>query len=454
MRSVWRLLAASSLLLTCLAAAQSRPQYGGTLHIALRIAPSSLDPVDIAPADSIARGSLTALIFDQLVTIDNLGHAQPALALSWQSDSANQHWQFWLRRGIEFHDGSAVTAEAVAASLRTANPGWSISASGDSVIVDSSAPQIFLPAELALARNAIARRIPGGMISGTGPFRVADWQPARKLTLTVNEGYWNGRPFMDGLSIDLGKNSRDQLVALDLGKTDILELAPEQVRRSLAEGHRVMRSQPAILIALLFNKDHTSSEDGHLREALSLAIDRTSIRNVLMQGQGEPASGLLPDWLTGYEFVFPSQFDLSRAQQLSAALRHSPWSLAYDNTDAQARLIAERIALNARDAGLAIQITTAASADMRLISLPIPSLNPQLALTSLASTLGLPQPKFLSYSVDDLLQAESNLLQAQRVIPLVHYPVAYALRQTVHGFDVAPRGAWESSDVWLGASKP
>ena len=452
-RSAYRLLAASSLLLVTLAAALSRPQYGGTLHIALRVAPASLDPAEIAPGESLARASVTALMFDNLVAADTIGHIQPALATSWQSDSGNQHWQFWIRRGVKFHDGSALTSDAVASSLRISNPGWNVIANGDSLTVETTVPTPYLLAELALPRNAIAKRSTGASISGTGPFHVTDWQPGKRLTLAVQEDYWNGRPFLDGIVIDMGKGSRDQLISLDLGKTDLVELTPEQVHRAAAEGRRVLRSQPVVLIALVFNKDRATPEEGHFREALSLSVDRGSMRNVLLQGQGEPASGILPNWLTGYEFVFPSQFNLLRAQQLTSGLRQSPWTLAYDSADPLARLIADRIVLNARDSGISIQTTASAAADIRLVSVTLPSLNPQLALTNFTALFGLPQPKFASSSIDDLFQAESALLQTQRVIPLLRYPLAYAVSPAVRGYSLERSGVWQASDVWL-AAKP
>jgi ABC-type transport system substrate-binding protein len=454
MHSVWRLLAASSLLSVSLAVAQSRPQYGGTAHVASRIATASLDPADITPTDSIARGSLNALMFDNLVTVDNFGHIQPALATSWQSDPGTERWQFWLRRGVKFHDGSSLTTDSAAASLRAANPGWNVYANGDSVIVEPGGATPYLPAQLAMPHNAIAKRNPGAGISGTGPFHVSEWQPGKKLTLAVQEDYWNGRPFLDSITIDLGKGSRDQLISLDLGKTDIVELAPEQVHRAVADNRSILRSQPVMLIALVFAKDRSTPEDGRLREALSLSIDRTSIRNVLLQGQGEPASGLLPNWLTGYEFVFPAEFNVQRAQQLTAGIRQTAWTLSYDANDPLSRLIADRIALNARDAGLVIQITSAASADVRLVTAPLPSLNPQLALSSLAASLGLPQPKFAGSNLEEIFQAESASRQTQRVIPILRYPAAYAVSQNVHGFDLERCGNWQADDAWLGTARP
>ncbi len=83
------------------APAETRPQYGGTLHVAMRAAPTSLDPADNAQTDSFARRNLTLLIFDTLVATDDSGRARGALAASWQASPTNQRWQFHLRRDHE-----------------------------------------------------------------------------------------------------------------------------------------------------------------------------------------------------------------------------------------------------------------------------------------------------------------------------------------------------------------
>ncbi|MGB8865427.1 MAG: hypothetical protein WA350_00695 [Candidatus Sulfotelmatobacter sp.] len=83
----WRRLVASSLLLMALlikaGAAETRPQYGGTLRIAMREAPASLDPCDATQADSLARRNVLALIFETLVTLDDRGRLHPSLAVDW-----------------------------------------------------------------------------------------------------------------------------------------------------------------------------------------------------------------------------------------------------------------------------------------------------------------------------------------------------------------------------------
>jgi peptide/nickel transport system substrate-binding protein len=430
--------------------AETRPQYGGVLHVAMRGAPVSLDPADGAQPDSFARRSLIMLMFDTLVTRDENGRFQPSLATEWQTLPGSQRWQFRIRRGAEFHDGTALTAEIAAASLRAANPSWNVVADAGSVLItwESSAPDLL--AELALPRNAIAKRTEDRKPSGTGPFQVADWQPAKKLVLTAEENCWRGRPFLDGIEIEMGKSFRDQLTALELGKADLVEVAPEQMHRISQAGRRLASSSPVELLALLFTRDVASPEDKPIRQALALSVERGSIRNVLLQGAGQLTGGILPNWMSGYAFVFPTEADLARARQERAQVRSKPtWTLGYDGTDPLARLLAERIALNAKDAGLLLQPAASASAELRLVRVPLAAPDPWIALAGVANFAGLSVGKNQG-SVEDLYASEAAVLATQRVIPLFHLPASYASASSLRNWTLRPDGGWSLADAWLG----
>ena len=460
----WRWLAVSSVLWTMVAGAQTRPQYGGTLRVTTHAALTALDPADASQTDSVAHRSLMLMMFDTLVAIDENGRLQPALATSWQASSGGRRWQFRLRHGVKFDDGTPLTLEIAASSLRGANSSWNVTADGDSVAIESEADNAQLPAELALARNAIAKRGTDAKLSGTGPFHLIEWEPGKKLTLAANENYWNGRPFLDRIEIDASKSFRDQMTALELGKAELVEVPPEQLHR-LSSGLHSVSSQPAELLALVFARDAASPEEKILRDALTLSIERSSIRSVLLQGAGDPAASILPNWLSGYSFVFPTEADLPRArhdcEQVKAAIHSIPaWSLGYDANDAQARLLAERVALNSRDAGIALQPTTAAAADVRLTRIALSASDPWVALSSVAAMTGVTLPKSKDVSakessVEDLYAAEKTVLATQRIIPLFHLPVSYATATDVTDFRVRADGSWDVSNAWLGnASLP
>src|SRR6266481_432998 len=141
------------------ASAETRPHYGGTLRIMMQSAPNALDlPANATPADYWDIARTLSLIGDTLVKLDALGRPQPALAVAWQSDPSARHWQFTLRRGAKFQDGSLTSPAAIAQILGALHPGWNVRASADSVSIDSETAMPSLLAELALPRNLVVKR--------------------------------------------------------------------------------------------------------------------------------------------------------------------------------------------------------------------------------------------------------------------------------------------------------
>ncbi len=455
----WQWLVVSSLsfgaLLINVGSAETRPQYGGTVHVAMREAPMSLDPSDTTQADSFARRNLLALVFETLVSVDDRGKVHPGLAVDWQAGPGNQRWQFHLRQGVKFHDGSPLTAEIAASSLRTANPSWKVFAEGDSLIVERDQADGDLPAELGLTRNSIVKKNGGGKLSGTGPFHIEDWQPGKKLTLAAEENHWRGRVFLDAIEVEMGENFREQLNELELGRADLVEVVPEQGHRVAMEGGRVSSSQPMELVALAFSSDPKTADEKLIRSALAHSIDRGSMKNVLLQGAGQPAASLLPNWMSGYGFVFSTDVDLKGARHERDRVRTAPnWTVGYDANDSVARVLVERVALNARDAGLELQPTTATTSDLRLVRIPLASADPWIALAKVAETLGMALPRASGESVEDLYAAEAALLAGQRVIPLFHLPAEYATSPALNDWRPAADGSWRLDEVWVEKDRP
>ena len=449
----WRWLAANSLMLMTLAQAEIRPQYGGTLHVAMRAAPTTLDPADHSQ-ESFGGRSVTSLLFDTLVVMDDSGHAKPALAEAWQASRGNQRWEFRLRQGVKFADGTPLTGDIAAASLRAANPGWNVSSSGSNVVIEREVADPEILAELALPRNAIAKRDTGNVV-GTGPFHVVNWQAGKRLTVAANDEYWRGRPFVDEIEIEMGRSFRDQITAFELHKADLIEVAPEQTHRFLQEGRGLTNSARIELLALGFSRDATSAQEKALRQALGLSVERGSIRSVLLQGAGEPTGSLLPSWISGYGFVFPTQTDLQKAKQLRSEVRSVPnWTIGYDGNDPLSRLVAERVALNAKDAGLSLQPSSGNTTDLRVMRIAIASGDPWVAMNDLLGQIGMPFMKSKGGTLEELYSTEQAAVGSGRVIPLFHLPQSYLAAPSLKDWTVQDDGSWNVTSAWLESSKP
>ncbi len=328
-------------------------------------------------------------------------------------------------------------------------------------MIQSDRPMPDLLQDLAHIRRSISARDATGAVYGTGPFRIAQWEPLRRAVLSANEDYCGGRPFLDSISFELGRSSREQLVDFELGKADVVEILPAELRRAVDRGAKTWSSAPLNLLALVFQRGDPAVEDPRLREAIALSIDRAAIHNVLLQKQGEPAGSLLPQSLSGYAFLFPAVRHLERARELVGALqpRPRPLSLAYDLSDALARPVADRIAVNAREAGLILQAGAQTGGSLRLVRLRIGWMAPERALEEAASALQLSDLLKLPAqpAMEAAYAAERLLLESFRVVPLFHLPEVYAVAPRVKTW-MAPgllrSGVLRLENVWLEPEKP
>ncbi len=289
-----------------------------------------------------------------------------------------------------------------------------------------------------------------GLADLNDAFTVTRWEAGRLAVYSAKEAAPGGRPFVDGVEVQMGKPLRDQAIDLELGRADIVELGGAEMRRVVA-GRKVWTSAPVRLVALVFGPRVT---DARLREALALVLDRQSIHSVLLQGQGEVTAALLPQWLSGYAFLFSTTPDVARAKSLAAGLPPASRTLTMSAADPAWQTVAARVALNARDAGLTIAVGTGQAADIRLVEVRIGSTDPVRALAETAAALDFGEtPR--SGSPEALYEAERALLDTFRAIPMFHLPYVYGAAARVKGeTGITPLGGWQFENLWLEAQRP
>ncbi len=438
MRTTLRLLAISSLVLTLVAAAgaRTRPHYGGSVRV-----------------ESNGSADTAGMIAENLTSVDALGRIQPLLAERWELQNGGRHWQFWLRSGVRFHDGSALTAADVARALnfKQGAPWRTVRENGPTVIFECDDPQPLLPGIVSLPQYAILKTDASGLLIGTGPFRMSSVMGNTRKLAAFDE-YWQGRPYVDAVELNSGRGVRDQWMDLSVARADVVEVPAEQIRHAQQERLRTLVSRDMELIALVPSANSQSLQDARMRQAISAAIDRTSLLNFIFQKQGEVASAILPDWMTGYDFLFSAAQDLVLARDLRGQARQNGTIIvAYDPADGTQQLLAERVALNARDAGIAMQPTPRmanAQADLNLVRVLVASPNPGVALWQITSTVVSAEPVSADPDADVLFREERDLLNSYRVIPLLYVPRAFAASQKVHNWTLDANGAPAFTQIW------
>ncbi|HWQ02908.1 MAG TPA: ABC transporter substrate-binding protein [Candidatus Nitrosotenuis sp.] len=450
------------------ARASARPRAGGMLRMEISARVQSLDPETFSATapDAAAKQRLLALAFDALIELDAAGQPRPALALAWKVNADQTRWDFALRSGVKFHDGTALDGGTVAAALQKQFESWKFTPTANSVVIQCSEAQPNLLYLLALA--FIYRRDASGGAIGTGAFRVVSWQAGERAVFSANESYWGGRPFVDGIEVRMGQTHAEQWAALELGKTDVVELPPTLLRRAAQSERKISTSDPVVLYQLHLTGKKPAMATADFREALSLAIDRQAIHSVLLQKQGEVAGGCLPQWLSGYSALFSTERNLEAARKLLGTMKPPlpTMTLAYAATDPLARSVAERVAVNARDAGIVLQLkaraegTTSPEEDIVLLRRHV-----VLPAAFVAMEFTCPATRGSAYAIpardwEKLYQLEvESQAQAPHLIPLFYLPESFALSARVKNWMPTRWGAWRLADVWLenraeGAAQP
>ncbi|PZP45075.1 MAG: ABC transporter substrate-binding protein [Azospirillum brasilense] len=338
----------------------ARKASAATGEAALRIAtsspPTSLDPHfhNLMPNNALA-----AHVFDRLVHQDARQNLQPGLATAWTSPS-DTVWEFTLRPGVRFHDGQPFTAADAVASLARApavpnSPGSfaqflrgiaSVEAVGPLRLrIATKTPQPLLPNDLSMIAIIPARfrdapteafRTGEAMI-GTGPFRFGSFTPGAGAELSGNPDYWDGAPPWRRVTLRIIPDDTARVAALAAGDVDLAEAVPTYQRPMLAArpGIRFWQTVSNRLIFLALDTNREVSplvtdrggkalaanplRDLRVRRALSLALQRDSLAQRLMEGQAEPAGDVLaPGFFGASPRLNPDPYDPAMARKLLA----------------------------------------------------------------------------------------------------------------------------------------
>lgn len=344
-----------AVLLTLLVAVH--PAAAQELRIGLSAEPSSIDPLFFTFAPN---NLVRTHIFDQLVRFDGHGQLLPGLAESWKPID-DTTWEFRLRPGVTFHDGSTLTPDDVVFSIDRADkvpnsPGsfavYTKAISGVEITgpltlrVHTRAPDAYVPRNLGniaiQALHAAERRKSedfnsGAAAIGTGPYRFVEWRPGTQVVLSRNEMYWGVKPDWAKVTLRPLTTNAAREVALMTGEADVIQAVPPQDAERLAAetGLRIVRDLPfgVMLLALdqfrdnpplVFDADGKPMErnpfkDRRVRLAFSKAINRDAIVQRIMGGAATPAGQMLPDgYFGGSARLKPEVFDPDGARTLLA----------------------------------------------------------------------------------------------------------------------------------------
>ena len=310
---------------------------GHTLTIGLSASVTAIDPHFLYTSANIA---VSRHFFDPLILQDDEQRLIPGLAESWHLVDETT-WEFSLRRGVKFHDGSDFVAADVAYTLnRAANvpnspgsfAGYIKSITEVTIIDDytirlhTAKPNPQLPWDMStfgiipheLGPNIRTEDFSRGQaMIGTGPFRFVSWVPGDRLVMARNDRYWRRPSDWDHVVLVQLSNAASRIAALRSGQVDAIEHVPVNDVPWLEQDPLVTCSHKTSnrVIYLQMDTNRTTSpfvsdqsgaaiganpfKDQRVRVAISKAIDRDTIVKQVMSGYAVPAAQVLPDGYFG-----------------------------------------------------------------------------------------------------------------------------------------------------------
>ena len=348
------LLAFAFLASTALAGAAATAQ---TLTIGVRAGPDSIDPHFTA---SGTHAEALKHVFDTLTWSGDQLQIEPGLAESWRPLDATT-WEFKLRRGVKFHDGSDFTAEDVKFSIeriptvsgpnpttiyvRRVKETKIVDPHTVHIVTDGPAPtlpndfiRLFIVSSKAAAGltkdNANEAFNTGRAAVGTGPFRFVSWTPKDQLVLEKNEGYWRGPSAWQRVIRKEIPNDASRVAQLRAGQLDMIVRTPATDVPGMARDPKLavvkvdtvyvfymeldMRDKPPQVTA----KDGSALpknpfQDAKVREAVDLAIDRDALAEISMEGLGKAVNQVVTANIFGFDDkITVPKANVVRARQL------------------------------------------------------------------------------------------------------------------------------------------
>lgn len=344
------------------------------------------------PASSFSTEALyMANIYETLLVVnapDAEEEFSPALATDWSTSEDGLTWTFNLREGVTFHDGTALTAEAVVRSINLTRE-----ISGASFIwfpldtveaVDDLTVQFNLsyPAPLELvvgstygawiispaaidAYEADDSYFESGVAAGTGPYMLSEYTPDAEVILMANESYWGGwsDTQFDIVQISIVADDVTQEQLLLGGEVDLaLRLPPSSYQALVDNADFDVTTESTLFNYVGFlNVLRPPLDDVTFRQALSYATPYDQIIAVAAEGLATQARGATPQGVFPYSEDVPQYtYDVDMAQQLLAESGVDPSTVSLRITYAAENAIEETMAPLLKDAweeALGIEVT-------------------------------------------------------------------------------------------------
>ena len=353
---------------------------GGVLTIARSADVDNLDP---HLATAFQSRQALELVFETLTEFDEDLEVVEGLAEDWEFTDEGETLTFQLRDGVQFHDGEALTAEDVAATIeRLTDPDSgavaginfaaieSVEATDDlTVEISLNEPDVSLLAAFADANAAIVQAsvLEDGEVGddpvGTGAFAFDEWQQGEAFILTANEDYYRDGPYLDGVEIRVEPEQASIAAGMQADSFHIGVIEDPNIVLTLPEDELdVQRPDALAYHTLMLNQDVEPFDQLEVRQAIACAVDREGVVESAALGEGRVTGPFTaPEWQFDPYAGLPCDApDPEAAQDLLAEAGHEDGISAsmIINSDGYANAVSEAQTLEAQlsEAGIDLEL--------------------------------------------------------------------------------------------------
>ncbi len=260
--------------------------------------------------------------FEFLVDRDKTGKLIPALATSWTVDKTGKVYQFKIRQGVKFHNGSLLTVEDVKFSLERAMASSFTKTYLSSVakvdVVNSKTIKItliepYVPFIASLTQNIfmVNKKLTeanGGKIDetnyiGTGPYKYVSRNKGVSVTLEAFDYYWGKKPSIKNVVINVIKDVSSAEIAMEKGEADwAFYLGEKEATLLRGSGKGSYVKAPTAHTRWLFMSASQYPMNNKLfRQAVAYAVDKEAINIVTTNSSCEIAQNYLAPGVVGLD---------------------------------------------------------------------------------------------------------------------------------------------------------
>jgi peptide/nickel transport system substrate-binding protein len=291
-------------------------------------------------------------MYDNIIGVTEDGKLDPqqSIASKWEVSADQLKWTFYIRDGVEFHNGDRLTNEDVKYTIEQAgskknNAGSQAdfkeliekveTAAPNKVVISLKKPWPTFLTALTTLNGAEGLVQPKNYIEkngddyfrknpvGSGPYKFAEWKEGNYIKLVAQDKHWRVTPKYKYLTFKLMPEEGARVAALRSGEVDVIPVSLTRAKELVKDGYTLQNKEDGLFVGLMWlgaYRPDFATNNKKVRQAITYAIDKASIVKHIFTGYGKVVGSATSmfTWAIEYKPYPPTPFDPAAAKKLLA----------------------------------------------------------------------------------------------------------------------------------------